>query len=122
MGRENEMTILVADDTSNPLDIEAASHLLTKTAADILERHYPGWGWMVGLDLQGGVMDVRCARLPGPYGFRLKLSGIDYEGRSIMRAGGEFLERYRMRRGAYRPGATFVIERDFLNNPVPDHD
>jgi hypothetical protein len=116
------MTLLIADDINNPLDVEAASHLLTKAAADTLEKHYPGWGWMVGLDLRGGVMDVRCARLPGPYGFRLKLSGIDYEGRSIMRAGGEFLERYRMHRGRYTPGATANIERDHLNNPVPDYE
>lgn len=116
------MSLRIVEDVTNPLDVEAASHTLIKAAADTLEKHYPGWGWMVALDLQGGVLDVRCARLPGPYGFRLKLTSIDYEGRAIMRAGGEFLERYRRRRGAFRPGMTLDMERDFRNNMVADDD
>jgi hypothetical protein len=116
------MTILLAEDIANPLDIEAAQHMLCKTTADTLEKHYPGWGWGVALDLRGQVLDIRSARLPGGWGFRIKLGSIDPEGRAIMRAGGELLERYQLARGRHTPGATANLERDHMNNPVPIDD
>jgi hypothetical protein len=114
--------IWTSDSANVAMDLEAAQLTLTKAAADTLEKHYPGWGWMVGVDLAGGVLDIRSARIPGPYGYRLRLMDVDYEGRAIWRAGGEILERYGLERKTHRPGMTLELERDFNRNPVPADD
>lgn len=89
--------------------------LLTKNAANLLERHYPGgWGWALNPDEAGGVLNIRCLRLSGQHGYTLKLADIqnDPHLRAVVRAGGELLERYGYRAGpfdleAYRAGPRF---------------
>jgi len=103
-----------------PLPTTVAAELLAKTSVAILEKHYPDWGWAVRVDDIGGVMEVRSTAIPGKWGFLLKLKDIDYEGKTIMRAGGELLERYRLRRGARRPGDTQMLRRDRKGQAVPD--
>jgi hypothetical protein len=107
-------------DDDAPLPTTVAAELLAKTAVAILERHYPDWGWAVRVDDLGGVMEVRSMVIPGKWGFLLKIRSIDPEGKTIMRAGGELLERYRLRRGRRKPGATQELMRDFKGMAVPD--
>lgn len=107
--------------TDEMLPVNAAAELLATTAVGILERHYPGWGWAVRVDDVGGVLEVRPTAIPtGRFGFLLHLKNVDYEGKAIMRAGGELLERYRLRRGRRKPGATQELRRDFRGVAVPD--
>lgn len=96
------------------------SGLLASNSLAVLERHYPDWGWMVGVDDVGGIMQVRATAIPGKWGFLLKIKNVDPEGRAIMRAGGELLERYRMHRGRRRPGDTQLLIRDAMGRAVPD--
>lgn len=101
-------------------DLSAAAQLLAKTAVGILEQRYPGWLWAVRVDETGGVMEVRSLRIPGRWGFLMHIGKIDPEGRAIWRAGGELLERYRMRRGSWKAGDTMTMRRDALKQAVPD--
>ena len=95
--------------------------VLAGNALATLERHYPDWGWQVGVDDIGGVMHVRATAIPsGRWGFLLKLKRVDPEGLAVMRAGGELLERYRLRRAARKPGETQMIIRDAMGRAVPD--
>lgn len=79
--------------------IAANDLIAAKNAADVLNRHYPGHLWAVSCDQ--GMLDVRNMALSGNWGFRVKLpviySASEFD-RQIMRAGGEILERYRIRR------------------------
>ena len=90
-----------------------------KGIAEELERRYPGWAWMVEVDVEQGILKVWSLRIPGRWGFLLHLSKLDPEGKAVMRAGGELLERYNMRRGKHQAGATLGTERDAQGRMVP---
>ena len=102
-------------------DVSAASAVLAKQSLATLEKHYPGWGWSVEVDDVQGTMVVRVGRIAtGKWGFMLHIKKVDPEGRAVMRAGGEILERYRMHRRGYRPGDSRLILRDQRGLAVAD--
>lgn len=85
-----------------PLDEDLAQSIRRK-----LYEHYPGWAWTVEIPPNQGVVIIRNldADPRGRYGYLVKLARVycDPDLKSVMRAGGEFLERYRLRRAAYKP-------------------
>jgi hypothetical protein len=85
------------------LRVKVSTLLLVKGIADRLERHYPGWLWAVRPDERGGVITIFSLRLSGQYGYLLHTAKIqnDPHHAAAIRAGGEILERFRQRRGAY---------------------
>jgi len=98
----------------NPNDLVAHASLvcLVKDAADMLERHYPGWGWMIRPDEGGGIIDIMALRVHSKYAYTLKIGRLqnDPTFRDVMRAGGEFLERFGFKAGPYTRDA-------WLRNP-----
>lgn len=100
---------------------EAASAILAKNSLATLEKHYPGWGWTVEVDDRQGIMVVRVGRIAtGKWGFLLHIRKVDPEGKAVMRAGGEILERYRLHRRGFRPGDTSLLVRDIRGLAVAD--
>jgi len=92
--------------------IEAVDIALAETIGDTLEKHYPGWGWMVNIDSEGGVVNVVVARLqnsPRMYGYTMHLKNFANHGITAKRAvmmGGELLERANCVRGPYKAGQS----------------
>lgn len=92
---------VLAEDDVDPRDIPLGRDIL-----HILHTVYPGWAWVVEIPRGQNIVNIRnlsaCPR--GTYGFRChkdKLTAASLT-RAIVMAGGEFLERFRMRRGAFR--------------------
>ncbi len=76
--------------------------VLAKNVCMVLEQQYPGWEWLVGC--KNGLVRVHSTRIDTNYGYVLhadKLDPYDELVRQAKRAGGEILERYRMKRGRF---------------------
>lgn len=90
---------------ANPqgLRVNASLVILVKDCADMLERHYPGWGWAVGPDERGGIINIFCVKLSMSSGYTLHTKALQFDlsRRSVLKAGGEILERFGQKRGAY---------------------
>lgn len=113
------MTPLITDDPS----VNANDYVMAKNAADRLHKHYPGHLWAVSVDPNARTLDVRNLLLSGAWGFRIPLKGVfsaTWLDREIMRAGGELLERYRMRRGAINQEAIANLPTNFAGQHVAD--
>ena len=74
-------------------------HLTARNVAEALEKKYPGWLWAVTAD--HGVVTVKSMLLSGNWGFILHENKIDNDYKSVIRAGGEILERYNQHRGRF---------------------
>jgi len=75
-----------------------------KDVGDQLERHYPGWQWMVTVPPKGGVVHIQSMHMDPKYGFIVKLTrsySASHLAREAVRAGGELLERCNMPRNRY---------------------
>ena len=89
-----------------PTEYDAADEELCRKVSEILNRHYPDHLWMVGADHHAGLIYVEL-----PYdtlihvynlGFKLhinKLGNAKSMQKKVMKAGGELLERYKLKRG-----------------------
>lgn len=110
--------------TDSP-QLTANDMVMAKQMAEKLHQHYPGHLWAVQVQGVKGIADVRNLMLSGSWGFRLKLpdiySGSDFD-RQIVRAGGELLERYRIRRAGMRHVADEIASApvDFAGNMIAD--
>ena len=73
---------------------------LRDSLLDRLDTAYPSFNglWRVAVDPVGGIVQVRNLLLAGRWGFIMKIANIDSEGRKVVMAGGELLERYRVSR------------------------
>jgi hypothetical protein len=95
-------------------NITANEFNLCRRAAEDLHRAYPGHLWAVSID--GGFLDVRNLMLSGRWGFRVPLtkmfSSSDWDKRVVM-AGGEVLERYRVRRAQAEMDALAALPTNF---------
>lgn len=100
--------------------ISATGMFLVKRVAETLHKHYPGHLWAVNINEEGGVITVMNLALSGKWGFLLKLKAVqeDPDLKSVMRAGGELLERYRLHRGRYIPGSLKALDRDYKGDLV----
>ena len=99
----------------------ASTVLLVKHAADTLDRHYPGWMWAIRPDEGGGIVDIFCIRISSKFGFTLhtRLLQEDPTMACVMRAGGEFLERFGFRRVRYSP-EEWLRREAVLGQFIPD--
>lgn len=87
------------DDVITPNDM-----VMAKQIADVLGRHYPNHPWMVHVNGKQGIAVIRNRMLSGQWGYVLKLkdviSATDLDAKA-MKAGGEILERFRLKRGQF---------------------
>jgi len=77
----------------------ASDYTRAKNVAEVLENKYPGWLWAV--HTMDGVVVVKSMRLSGNWGFVLHDDKIDNDYKSVVNAGGEMLERFKMSRGKF---------------------
>ncbi len=100
---------LILDD-SDQQDIPAADRVLMVAIYNKLQEHYPGHPWRVTADHEQGYAAVLLQYFAGlprysdKFGFRLFTSTLnsDPDLRSVVRAGGELLERFGLSRHVYR--------------------
>jgi hypothetical protein len=86
-----------------------------------LTKHYPGYYWMVGCDHQAGSVQIDL-QVPKPvglerYGYRLNISTILGAGgqQAVVRAGGELLERFGLRRGRASADTDDIVREHGLD-------
>jgi len=105
--------------------ISGAGQTLGRNLIARLEQAYPAFTgvWRVCINEPGGVIEVTNLALSGRMGFLMHIAKIDPEGRKVVRAAGELLERYRIARsGAITKVLEGVLEqkRDFRGELVAE--
>jgi len=75
---------------------------------------YPGYRWVV--EVRDTIISVINETLAPDWGFRLKESMLDNDGRVIRRFGGELLEQYQMKRAGIDPTQIVEAPRDLRGN------
>lgn len=110
------------DLTGTP-DIAALDFNMAKEIAEVLHVAYPGHLWAVTSEGEKGIATVRNMALAGNWGFVLKLGSLytssDFK-KQIVMAGGELLERFRLRRGAVDSAAIAALATDFAGQTLGD--
>ena len=93
-------------------DVEGQDVVLAKRAADLLNKHYPGHLWAVNVNSEGGVMLIRNLWISAAYCMVLHLKNVyqDPTLKSVVRMGGEFLERAHMERGKFNGQVAEILE------------
>jgi len=88
--------MLAIADTAEMQDMTMA-----KDIAETLFSHYPGYMW--GVNVKSGVAVIKCLNVSSLYGYILKYRDICHDAafrhKEILRAGGEILERTKLKRG-----------------------
>lgn len=97
---------------SMPSAIEAFE--IAQGFANYIGAIYPGYRWLV--QINGDVVSVINGNLHRGQGFRVPLANIDPEGKVLMRAAGELLERARLRRGKRDDDRLRALPRDITGN------
>jgi hypothetical protein len=115
---------IISDSAGVPLSGYAAT--LARNLIARLEQFYPAFtgSWRVAVNERGRVIEVTNLQLSGRWGFLMHIDKIDSEGRKVVRAGGELLERYRITRAKnYGQVAEDMeqLKRDFRWEPIADH-
>lgn len=97
---------------------QTADLVLTGRVADVIQRHYPGHGWMIQVSHEQGVVMISIPLFMGYNKYTIYISTINSDPglRSVVRAGGEILERYGI------PRNNFNVD-DFLAalEGIPKH-
>lgn len=102
---------------SNLLDFDVA-----KQVSETLNKHYPGYMWAVNVESETGMVQVRNFSLSGIWGFNLHLRQVqeDIHGKLIINAGGEILERFRVRVGKANNSEMEGMKTNEVGLYVPD--
>lgn len=110
------------DLTGTP-EVAALDFNMAKDMAEALHEAYPGHVWAVTCDGEHGIATVRNMALSGNWGFVLKLAELSTSSdwkRKVIMAGGELLERYRLRRGLADQAAIAELQCDFAGRILGD--
>lgn len=92
----------------------AQAYEMASGFAEFLGTIYPGHLWRV--QINDDMVSVINLGLHRSRGFRVALQDIDLDGKVLMRAGGELLERGRVSRGKKNGNEFGALSRDFLGN------
>lgn len=108
---------------TKPIEVDGivtpAEEAMCRRVLHTLDRHYPGHHW--GAEVNAGLITIRNRALVGRWGYRVRYlamtdTQLDAE---VVRAGGEFLERYDQRRGRPNPDTLRAAKRDYRGHMVP---
>ena len=93
---------------------DLANESIAKEVAETLNKHYQGHAWAVNADVMQGIVRVHNLNLSGEWGFILKMDELlnDSTNKTIVKAGGELLERFNMSRGAFSQHELDNASRD----------
>jgi hypothetical protein len=108
-------------------DEEFRDELRAKELSDsvglTLAQTYPGYRWRVEPHPRQGIVNIRCEMTDASYGYVLKLrnwySATQWR-ESVIRAGGEILERFSMSRRGFDESAFRAAARNFAGRPIGD--
>jgi len=83
--------------------LKAVDLMMTARIGDVLQRHYAGHAWMVEVSHKQGIAFVSIPIFMGRYKYVLKLADLksDPTLKSVVQAGGEILERYKLPRQGF---------------------
>lgn len=102
-----------------------SSILIVKDIGTYMNKHYPGWAWMVQVNEFGHMIEIFNHHLHNQYGYRIRMEDImhDPSRRVVSHACGEILERFGMaRHGLTGENITRLGEalRDGAGNCIPE--
>lgn len=91
---------------------ELFANKLCSLVGQQLEKHYPGWRWLVECHQGTGIVTVKNLHISGDYGFVLNLSDVlsDVEMKLPVIAGGELLERCSLPRTRRKQSDTPAVD------------
>lgn len=105
-------------------DVEALDFAMARDMAEVLHAIYPDHAWAVTCEGEKGIATVRNLALAGNWGFVLKLADL-YSASNwkklVVRAGGELLERFMLRRGRADSAAIASLDHDFAGRTLGDY-
>lgn len=110
--------ILVGLDDGASMD-DCHDMVMAKTAADALDKAYPGHLWAV--DVNGGMLNIRNLLLSAEWGYRIKVPTVFTAsdlGARVLKGGGEILERFSMARGRFSEAKYLDLKTNFAGLPV----
>ena len=110
------------DLTASP-DVAALDFNTSREMAESLHAAYPGHLWAVTCEGDKGIATVRNLSLSGQWGFVLKLVSMSTSSdwkKQVINAGGELLERYKLRRGAANEAEIADLKTDFAGRVMGD--
>ena len=101
------------------LDCTVEDTVMIKNVLTVLARHYPNHPWAVRID--GGILEVKNQGAHGTMGFALPVKNMvgDYS-KKVVLAGGELLERFRIRRGLAKPEDYALMRRNIRGDGIAD--
>ena len=112
-------------DRSEPIPADDVT--IAMQVHETLSKHYPGHGWGVGVDSKQGLMKIHhgptMLTVDGQKAFVLHMNGFYSASQMdevVVRAGGEILERNRLRRGAFDEDQWLNLRTDFAGRYKPD--
>ncbi len=88
-----------------------------KRVGAVLQKHYPNYGWRVDADTRRKTIHVQNVDLSGQWGFVLHMGKIADEtdlDKKVMRAGGEILERYGLRRLGFDANEYALLQKNSI--------
>lgn len=104
---------------ADAIGLDANDFVMSKNMAEALHLKYPGHLWAVTCEGSNGIATIRNLYLSGNYGVILKLPAIysasAFE-KDVLRAGGEILERYRLKRGRFDEAQYANLPTNFAGN------
>jgi hypothetical protein len=115
---------MVAEPSDDMIDTTTSAEdmVMIRNTLAILNEHYPNHPWAVRID--GGVLEVKNHGASGRMGFAIPLPKLDGDygvfAKKVKRAGGELLERYRIRRGTARGDDYALMRRDIRGDGIAD--
>lgn len=105
-------------------EVAALDFNMARDMAEALHEAYPGHAWAVTCEGEKGLASVRNLALAGNWGFVLHLktlsSASDWKKKVVM-AGGELLERFRLRRGMADSAAIADLPTNRLGRVMGDY-
>lgn len=103
----------------------SSSILIVKDIGTYVNKHYPGWAWMVQVNEFGHMIEIFNHHLHDKYGYRIRMEDIMNDPRrlTVHQGCGEILERFGMKRmGLSGENLTLLAGalRDGAGNCIPD--
>ncbi len=91
----------------------ASLRILIHNVMHRLGKSFPGYDWLVSADDQTGVIDIYLPEMGGNMAYTLHIKKLDARLSSVVKAGGQILERYNLSREKMRVDDMATLERDF---------
>lgn len=110
--------------TTDAPQLTANDMIFAREMAETLHAQYPNHLWAVTCEGEKGIATVRNLALSGEWGFVLHLKEIYSASawkQKLIMAGGELLERFRLRRGLADQEAIASIQNDFSGRSIGDY-